>query len=173
MPLGVSIAREIKSAPCQQTSTALKLEHRYTKRCASCHGKPCHNVAFAEWMFPRAPQLWKKARERVVGVSDDEVERDVLEVENGIRVSECRHTQNFRIPKCGISLGCSRTQTSVSRLKYKPRSLRPGRAGPSWPPSSHSNPSTKPPHAVTRSKHAVEHGVLSVTREQVTIGSRR
>ena len=88
VPLGARIAREMKTPPFLADEGGLEAGARiYTKECASCHGTPGHDVAFATWMFPRAPQLWKKHGNGVVGVSDDEVGETYWKVDNGIRLS--------------------------------------------------------------------------------------
>ena len=88
VPLGARIAREMKTSPFPADEGGLEVGARiYTKECASCHGTPGHDVAFATWMFPRAPQLWKKHGNGVVGVSDDAVGETYWKVENGIRLS--------------------------------------------------------------------------------------
>lgn len=88
VPLGARIAREMKQPPFQADEHGLEAGAQvYVKQCASCHGTPGHDVAFAKWMFPRAPQLWKQHRPGVVGVSDDEVGETYWKVDNGIRLS--------------------------------------------------------------------------------------
>jgi mono/diheme cytochrome c family protein len=60
----------------------------YRAECASCHGTPGHDVKSAKYMYPVAPQLWKKhAKGNVVGVSDDEPGETYWKVGNGIRLS--------------------------------------------------------------------------------------
>jgi thiosulfate dehydrogenase len=60
----------------------------YRAECASCHGMPGHDVKFAKYMYPVAPQLWKKhAKGNVVGVSDDEPGETYWKVANGIRLT--------------------------------------------------------------------------------------
>jgi hypothetical protein len=60
----------------------------YRTECASCHGTPGHDVPFAKYMYPQAPQLWKKhAKGSVVGVSDDEPGETYWKVANGIRLT--------------------------------------------------------------------------------------
>ena len=45
-------------------------------------------MAFAKYMYPGAPQLWKRhARGNVVGVSDDEAGETYWKVANGIRLT--------------------------------------------------------------------------------------
>jgi thiosulfate dehydrogenase len=88
LPLEARIDREMKTPPFPADEQALDAGARiYVKQCASCHGTPGHDVAFAKWMFPQAPQLWKKHRNGVVGVSDDEVGETYWKVENGIRLT--------------------------------------------------------------------------------------
>ncbi len=88
VPLGARIQREIKSPPFEADEHVLQAGAEiYTRQCASCHGTPGHDVAFAKWMFPRAPQLWKTHGGGVVGVSDDEVGETYWKVDNGIRLS--------------------------------------------------------------------------------------
>jgi hypothetical protein len=60
----------------------------YKMQCAQCHGTPGHDVPFAKYMYPTAPQLWKKhAKGNVVGVSDDEPGETYWKVANGIRLT--------------------------------------------------------------------------------------
>lgn len=60
----------------------------YKQQCASCHGVPGKDVAFAKNMYPRAPQLWKKhSHGDVVGVSDDEPGETYWKIKNGIRLT--------------------------------------------------------------------------------------
>ena len=60
----------------------------YKLQCASCHGSPGTDDAFAKAMYPVAPQLWKKhAHGNVVGVSDDEPGETFWKVKNGIRLT--------------------------------------------------------------------------------------
>jgi mono/diheme cytochrome c family protein len=60
----------------------------YRTQCAQCHGTPGHDVASARYMYPSAPQLWKKHGNRgVVGVSDDDPGETYWRVANGIRLT--------------------------------------------------------------------------------------
>ena len=60
----------------------------YKLQCASCHGVPGKDVAFAKNMYPDAPQLWKKhSHGDVVGVSDDEPGETYWKIKNGIRLT--------------------------------------------------------------------------------------
>jgi len=60
----------------------------YRADCAECHGTPGHDVPYAKYMYPAAPQLWKKyATGGVVGVSDDDAGETYWKVANGIRLT--------------------------------------------------------------------------------------
>jgi mono/diheme cytochrome c family protein len=60
----------------------------YKENCAACHGVPGEDVPYAKWMYPVAPQLFKKhAKGNVVGVSDDEPGETYWKVKNGIRLT--------------------------------------------------------------------------------------
>lgn len=62
--------------------------HVYRAQCANCHGTPGKDVAFAKYMYPHAPQLWKKhGKSDVVGVSDDDAGETYWKVAHGIRLS--------------------------------------------------------------------------------------
>jgi thiosulfate dehydrogenase len=89
LPLNARIDRESKSAPFGISEDVFEAgAHVYREQCASCHGTPGHDVAFAKHMFPSAPPLWKGHGSRgVVGVSDDEAGETYWKVANGIRLS--------------------------------------------------------------------------------------
>ena len=88
VPLGARIAKEMKSPPFAADETGLEAGAKiYATECASCHGTPDHDVPYARWMYPRAPQLWKKHGHGVVGVSDDEPGETYWKVANGIRLT--------------------------------------------------------------------------------------
>ena len=89
VPLGARIARETKSPPFAADETGLEAGAKiYMTQCSSCHGVPGTDVDYARWMYPRAPQLWKKHRNNnVVGVSDDEPGETYWKVANGIRLT--------------------------------------------------------------------------------------
>ena len=88
VPLEARIKREMKAPPFPVSEQVLEAgAQTYVKQCASCHGTPGHDVPFAKWMFPKAPQLWKQHGHGVVGVSDDEVGETYWKVENGIRLT--------------------------------------------------------------------------------------
>src|SRR5580658_6975582 len=89
LPLNARIERESKNAPFGISEDVFESgAHVYRAQCASCHGTPGHDVAFAKHMFPSAPQLWKShGSHGVVGVSDDEAGETYWKVANGIRLS--------------------------------------------------------------------------------------
>ncbi len=89
VPLGARIARELKQPPFGTSEDGFEAGARiYKKECAACHGTPGHDVPYAKWMYPLAPQLWKKhTTGSVVGVSDDEPGETYWKVENGIRLT--------------------------------------------------------------------------------------
>jgi thiosulfate dehydrogenase len=89
LPLNARIDRELKTAPFGISEDVFESgAHVYRAQCASCHGTPGHDVAFAKHMFPQAPQLWKgHGGHGVVGVSDDEAGETYWKVANGIRLS--------------------------------------------------------------------------------------
>ena len=88
VPLGARIAKEMKSPPFAADETGLEAGAKiYATQCASCHGIPGHDVPYARWMYPSAPQLWKKHGHGVVGVSDDEPGETYWKVSNGIRLT--------------------------------------------------------------------------------------
>ena len=89
VPLGARIEREIQKPPFGTSEDAYETGARiYQQSCASCHGTPGHDSPFARWMYPGAPQLWKKhARGGVVGVSDDEPGETYWKIRNGIRLT--------------------------------------------------------------------------------------
>jgi thiosulfate dehydrogenase len=89
VPLDARIDHETKAAPFGISEDVFEGgAHVYRAQCASCHGTPGHDVAFAKHMFPSAPQLWKSHGSKgVVGVSDDEAGETYWKVANGIRLS--------------------------------------------------------------------------------------
>jgi thiosulfate dehydrogenase len=89
LPLNARIDRETKTAPFGISEDVFESGARiYAAQCAHCHGTPGHDVGYAKYMFPSAPQLWKKhGNHGVVGVSDDEAGETYWKVANGIRLS--------------------------------------------------------------------------------------
>jgi mono/diheme cytochrome c family protein len=89
VPLDARIAREMKTPPFGTSEDAFESGARiYRAQCASCHGIPGHDVTFAKYMYPVAPQLWKAHRkDGIVGVSDDEPGETYWKVANGIRLT--------------------------------------------------------------------------------------
>ncbi|MGA1982599.1 MAG: cytochrome c [Acidobacteriaceae bacterium] len=89
VPLHARIARQMQTPPFGISEDVYEGGAKvYRTECASCHGTPGHDVAYAKYMYPAAPQLWKKhARGNVVGVSDDEPGETYWKVANGIRLT--------------------------------------------------------------------------------------
>ncbi len=88
LPLHARIDTEKKEAPFGTSEDVFEGGAKvYKKECASCHGVPGKDVAFARYMYPDAPQLWKKHKNGVVGVSDDEPGETYWRISNGIRLT--------------------------------------------------------------------------------------
>jgi mono/diheme cytochrome c family protein len=89
LPLNARIARQMEQPPFGIGEDVFEAGAKvYVTECASCHGTPGHDAAFAKWMYPPAPQLWKKhSHGNVVGVSDDEPGETYWKVKNGIRLT--------------------------------------------------------------------------------------
>ena len=88
VPLDARIAHELEPAPFGSSEDAYEAGAKvYVASCADCHGTPGHDAPFAKWMYPSAPQLWKKHGNGVVGVSDDEAGETYWKVKNGIRLT--------------------------------------------------------------------------------------
>ena len=89
IPLSARIDRQMKTPPFGIGEDVYEGGAKvYRMQCASCHGSPGHDVPFAKYMYPTAPQLWKKHRTgNVVGVSDDDAGETYWKVANGIRLT--------------------------------------------------------------------------------------
>jgi mono/diheme cytochrome c family protein len=89
LPLHSRIDREKKEPAFGTSEDVFEAgAHIYKAQCASCHGTPGHDVAFAKHMYPQAPQLWKRhGKSSVVGVSDDEPGETYWRVAHGIRLT--------------------------------------------------------------------------------------
>jgi mono/diheme cytochrome c family protein len=89
LPLHARIDSEMpKNAPIEPSATNLEAgAHIYRQQCAACHGLYGRPSAFAEHMYPKAPQLWAPHSDGVVGVSDDPPGETYWKVSNGIRLS--------------------------------------------------------------------------------------
>src|SRR5579863_9428471 len=59
----------------------------YREQCAVCHGIYSQPSSAGEHMYPRAPHLWKRHGNGVVGVSDDPPGETYWKIQNGIRLS--------------------------------------------------------------------------------------
>lgn len=89
VPLDARIEKEKQTAPLSPSSSVYERGASvYRDQCASCHGVPNRDVELAKWMYPEAPQLWKKHdNSDAVGVSDDEPGETFWKVKNGIRLT--------------------------------------------------------------------------------------
>ena len=93
IPLHARIDREApKDAPFGESEDVFEGGATvYRQNCAACHGTPGHDVPYAKFMYPSAPQLWKAHKHAtgpaVTGVSDDPVGKTYWTVANGIRLS--------------------------------------------------------------------------------------
>jgi thiosulfate dehydrogenase len=89
IPMNARIDREVQPPPFGTSEDVYETgAMAYKLQCASCHGVPGQEVAFAKQMYPHAPQLWKKhSHGDVVGVSDDPPGETFWKVKNGIRLS--------------------------------------------------------------------------------------
>jgi len=89
VPLGARIAREVQTPPFGTSEDVYEAGAKmYQTSCASCHGSPGHDSPFGRWMYPSAPQLWKKnGSSSVVGVSDDPAGVTFWKIKNGIRLT--------------------------------------------------------------------------------------
>lgn len=88
-PLHARIAQEMPAgAPLSPSEANLLIgAHIYREQCAACHGLYGRPSAFANQMYPRAPQLWQPHGSGVVGVSDDPPGETFWKVRNGIRLT--------------------------------------------------------------------------------------
>jgi thiosulfate dehydrogenase len=89
VPLNARIARQALTPPFGTSEDVYEGGAKvYKMQCAYCHGTPGHDVPYAKYMYPSAPQLWKKhATGTVVGVSDDEPGETYWKVANGLRLT--------------------------------------------------------------------------------------
>jgi thiosulfate dehydrogenase len=86
--LGERIDRDAQKAPIAADDAVYAAGAQiYTQNCAVCHGVPDHSVWMASHMFPKAPQLFVRHEDGVVGVSDDPAGETYWKVANGIRLS--------------------------------------------------------------------------------------
>jgi mono/diheme cytochrome c family protein len=94
IPLNARIGREAPAeAPFGASEDAFEGGAAvYRQNCAACHGTPGHDVPYARFMYPSAPQLWKAHKKhgtgpQVTGVSDDPIGETYWKIANGIRLS--------------------------------------------------------------------------------------
>lgn len=97
VPLNARIDRELEKPPIGTSEDAFEAGAKiYTSSCASCHGVPGHDSPYAKYMYPTAPQLWKKhAHGDVIGVSDDEPGETYWKIKNGIRLTGMPNYQHI------------------------------------------------------------------------------
>ena len=89
VPLKARIDSQMKAAPFGTGEDVYEGGAKvYKAQCAACHGTPGKDVGYAKYMYPMAPQLWKKhAKNNAVGVSDDEPGETYWKVANGVRLT--------------------------------------------------------------------------------------
>lgn len=89
VPLAARIDREIKPAPFSASEDAFEQGAQvYKQDCAFCHGTPGQDSQYGTYMYPAAPQLWRKQKKgNVVGVSDDPAGETYWKVKHGIRLT--------------------------------------------------------------------------------------
>lgn len=89
VPLDARIAHELQQPPFGTGEDVYEAGAQvYRQQCAACHGTPGQDAAYGQWMYPVAPQLWKKHRQgNVIGVSDDHAGETFWKIKNGIRLS--------------------------------------------------------------------------------------
>lgn len=89
LPLHARIQHEMQQPPFAANEQVDQAGAQiYVQQCAACHGTPGHDSELAQWIYPRAPQLWKKhGKGNVVGVSDDDAGETYWKVKNGIRLT--------------------------------------------------------------------------------------
>lgn len=89
VPLHARIEHDMRQPPFGISEDVYEAgAHIYIQQCAACHGVPGKDVGYARWMYPRAPQLWRKhAHGNVVGVSDDPAGETFWKVQNGVRLT--------------------------------------------------------------------------------------
>lgn len=88
-PLEARIQSELQKPPFGTSEDVFEAGAKvYAASCVNCHGTPKQNVKFAHYMYPQAPQLFRKhADSAVVGVSDDEAGETYWKIKNGIRLT--------------------------------------------------------------------------------------
>ncbi len=88
IPLHARIHRDLVTPPTTPEAHDLVAGAQvYVEHCAICHGSPHLDSSFGKWEYPTSPQLWRKHKDGVVGVSDDAPNVSYWKVENGIRLT--------------------------------------------------------------------------------------
>jgi mono/diheme cytochrome c family protein len=88
--LDARIARELQGTPPIQADqdNLVAGAQIYRDQCAACHGFHGRPSTFAAHMYPSAPALWEKHKNKdVVGVGDDPPGETYWKVANGIRLT--------------------------------------------------------------------------------------
>lgn len=90
VPLNARIDREMVTTPPIQADEVNLVAGAeiYRDQCAACHGYHGKPSSFGAHMYPTAPSLWEKHRNKpAVGVSDDPPGETYWKVANGIRLT--------------------------------------------------------------------------------------
>jgi thiosulfate dehydrogenase len=89
VPLNARIAHDLQTPPFGTSEDVFEEGAKlYAAACSACHGTQAREVRLGRWMYPRAPQLFRKhPNTAVVGVSDDEPGETYWKIKNGIRLS--------------------------------------------------------------------------------------
>jgi len=90
VPLNARIDREKQNVTLEPNEDNLVAGAQiYRDQCAACHGLAGKPSSFGAHMYPSAPSLWEKHKNKpsVVGVSDDPPGETLWKVENGIRLT--------------------------------------------------------------------------------------
>jgi thiosulfate dehydrogenase len=89
VPLAARIHKELQKPPFGASEDSFEAGAMiYSNSCAVCHGTPKQDSKFARYMYPKAPQLFRKhANSTVVGVSDDDPGVTFWKIRNGIRLT--------------------------------------------------------------------------------------
>ncbi|HEX4038056.1 MAG TPA: cytochrome c [Acidobacteriaceae bacterium] len=139
VPLNARIKSEMPaSGPLDASAPNLAAGAQiYRESCAACHGVQGHGSDFGARMYPRAPQLWSKHRNGVIGVSDDPVGETYWKVANGIRLSG--------MPSFDKILSQAQMWQVSELLKNADQPLPAGAAALVSTPLDFSVPNTSPP----------------------------
>jgi thiosulfate dehydrogenase len=89
VPLNQRIEHDLQKPPFGTSEDVFEEGAKlYAASCSNCHGTQAREVRYARWMYPRAPQLFRKhSNSAVVGVSDDDPGETYWKIKNGIRLT--------------------------------------------------------------------------------------